>query len=278
MAIIITILSVIGAGLLSLYKASDRQNYLDTTNQHLNSIPAAIKNFYLLNNRFPCPADPTLPPTNPKYAREATNNLTGINLRCTVMAARGHNPNPPGALNSPGHHIRIGAIPARDIGLTDDYMADAHGYLLIYAVTEALTVYPPVGAFGTLFDASGNIKNGGIDIYDGKTPALSLLAGATAPPGPCAGQSIPAAPGPGYYAAYAVISPGRDGRGFYNRNGLRPAANNCTVANTGLDFGNCRNYSVGINEHFVGGTYTCLKDQNGVWNFTYNPHGVYGEK
>lgn len=71
--------------------------------------------------RFPCPADPTLPPGDPDYGQEARNVLTGA---CTLTVSSG---------------VIVGAIPAATIGVPASSMIDPFGNKYTYAVSADAT-------------------------------------------------------------------------------------------------------------------------------------------
>ena len=86
--------------------------------------------------------------------------------------------------------VRIGAIPVRDLGLSNSYAINPWGYRYTYAVTESLAWNK----------ANYNLSNGLIDVVDGNDATVLR-----------SGMAVPA---PGI-AEYVVVDHGTDGAGAY---------------------------------------------------------------
>lgn len=202
-------------------------------------ITTAINDFVFRNNRYPCAAPLNAPMDSPNYGREdaandcnapayylgfrapnpgnpITNaNLGGIyitpgDIRPAVPAVPANPPLQPVAIPArpplPTGNIIIGALPTRDLNLSDDMMYDGYGKRFIYAVTADMAT---PGA-----DVTEDL--GGITIQDE------------------AGNSLSDIPG---HVIYSFFSPAIDNRGAFSSDGVLIA--NC---NTGAQAGdNCDN-------------------------------------
>jgi type II secretory pathway pseudopilin PulG len=241
--IIITVVGLMAAGALATFRHWIKSSYIDLTDNRQEQVVAAIEGFYTLNGAFPCPADPNLPPTSPNYGVSINVSLPTYPFgKCDTDtdAVVGGTQRSPGPAAGPTV-VRIGAVPARTLGLPDDYMLDASQNKVIYVVTEALTKGANFQFDQTNPATMGQIKNGAVDIVSDINSADHILTSShidTTPGSPCTpGPAIPAS----YFAPYALISQGR--------------THNPLTAN---ELENTDGDNV-----FTGGHYTCVLDKNG---------------
>jgi hypothetical protein len=176
--------------------------------------------------RLPCPASFIARPGDENYAREVVplcadsdGKIYTPDGKATFAATGRQIPVQVPAKTPPiNPDIIIGAVPVRDLGLSDTMRADAWGHLFTYAVSASVTAGMGNGA-------------GVIDVVD--ETGQSVL------PYP-SGKSSPDKTGTGT-ALYVLVSHGKDGKGAYLANPgpavTRPPLS-CDSA-PGLDTLNC---------------------------------------
>ena len=149
-SIVMVIVSVImTGGLLASANFMQRQAYVDSEDR-LNAIFDALRNYHGSTGRLPCPASLTVPLGGAGFAVEADlpgvqtgsdcHNQSPILIAADIPAGTHREPRP--AINNTSSlvdAVRIGAVPTRILGLPDDHIADGFGNRFIYAVTEPLT-------------------------------------------------------------------------------------------------------------------------------------------
>jgi len=183
------LLSFFGTALTTFLKKSD----IKTTEYRLSEIDDALARYLRINGHYPCPANRTLSPDHSEFGRS-------IQTDCRVSASNGTVSN---------NGVRIGALPVRSLNLPDEFIVDAWGRKLTYAVTMNL-------ATNGQFSADG----GRISIVDG------------------AGNSLIT---PDNSAHYIVISHGETGDGGYYINS-DSTVTPCSVSS--LDRENCNDDNV----------------------------------
>lgn len=223
-ALFVMAASMFGVLLIQMYRLFDYNKDLQVTQVRLEAVQEALETYYRRNgNRYPCPADPTEPLDTPRFGREASAN-------CAFGLPDGTQRVPGRA----GRFVRIGALPVRDLGLSDAYTVDKWGHKLIYAVTENYaTATPP----------ASNSDEGAIKIED------AVGNDATSQP-----ENV----------IYTVLTHGPDKRGAYTLSGQQPipcpaaglAAENCDGNDATFVNTTRKNYdfNVGANTY----TYTAL--------------------
>jgi len=147
LSIVLVILGIVLAGGLSVgTSVVERQAIIETNNQ-MDELIKALKSFYSINGRLPCPANPaTATGAGPGGEEACTPDSGTVNGVIQVGAG--------------ATRIRIGAVPTRALGLRDRFIADEYGNRYIYAVTSLLT---NSGSFAG--------SNGAITIVDGTSAA-----------------------------------------------------------------------------------------------------------
>lgn len=185
---LITAMSVsMGVDVLETYRRTATQNRMD-------EIEKALLKFRELNDRLPCPGNPTLATTSTNYGLEASNPGSCIdddadNEDADFDAGYFTTTAPTG--------VPSGSVPVKTLGLPVDYMYDAWGRKFQYEVVVDMT-YP--GSFSISDPASVCVDNG-IRVYQETYPTNTdtITAG----------------------AVYALNSFGKNGIGGYGRDGTR---------------------------------------------------------
>ena len=194
------LLLAVGAKFLEVYTIN--QKHIVTT-ENIDVTQSALREFYGLTGRYPCPADPTLQPNDANYGRQRCRTLvtndctTGVpaNISCTRNGSRD--------ADSDGADdvIMIGVLPYKDIMETiegTDYFksnADAGGNMhFTYAVSEKMTrnIYNAANPASYYLGAIRIVDENQVDVLD--------------PPGP---------------AHYALVSHGENQEGGYAQSGTR---------------------------------------------------------
>lgn len=189
---------------ISLYTLNARY---EKTAETIETTSSALGEFFGLNGRYPCPADPTLGPGDILYGVEQCrtvanlvanpNDCTGTpgNIACTTVGSRD------GDLNGANDPVMIGVVPFRTIidgilytDYTEANAFDGFNLQLTYAVTE------PMADTRLGITNPANPNSGAITVWDENRISL------TDPPGA---------------AHYTVISHGDNGRGGYSRSGVQ---------------------------------------------------------
>ncbi len=149
LAVVITILSLVIAGGLTLTTADIERKKAHNSFDELARIDAALREYVLRNNRLPCPARLDRPRTDAEYGREATD--------CADST-------PPSGLtrveypSASGKYVRIGGVPFYDLRISDKYEADDWGNRYLYAVSESFITSVTETSTGniTVNDDGGN--------------------------------------------------------------------------------------------------------------------------
>jgi len=186
----------------------------ETTLENIEISQAALSEYIAVEGVYPCPADPTLAPSDANYGisqcrstADLTNNpddCIGVpgNIVCTSDFSRDSDNNGSADL------IMIGAFPFRTIferDLTTPYnefnKIDGFGSLLSYAVTEEMTNNSRYNFLNPV-----NLNYGSIRIIDENAISLTV---------------------PDDSAHYVLFSHGDNKKGAYSREGVQ--AEDCTV-------------------------------------------------
>ena len=124
--IVMALLLVVFGLLLSTFKpgkgSSEHAKYVETQ-RRFEVVSKALQEFYTENTKYPCPASRTNIYTDSNY---------GVATTCTSPASTC-----PAGIACPtdgSSYVLNGAVPTRAINLSDDYMYDAWGNRMIYAV------------------------------------------------------------------------------------------------------------------------------------------------
>lgn len=224
-AVAVLICSVLLLAAVGLASTSTNQVNIAQNQQRLNAIQHSIINYKAKYNRLPCPASYIAQPGDaapkPFFGREITypatagcGSYTPDSKNTFAAIGRNGSTDPYGGPKVTGKII-IGAVPVRDLGLPDSYIADTYGYMYTYAITRSEGVAPLNGFAGA------------INVAD-KTGATVL---------PLASDGTKGT------AGYVVVDHGIDGKGAYY-NGATTIASACS-STPGLDNANCNDYASG---------------------------------
>lgn len=186
---------------------------LEKTEETIRLTDSAMNEFFGLQGRYPCPADPDLAPGDINYGVEQCRNFTdpGFDpnscagtpggISCTTVGSRD------GDLNGSPDVVMIGSVPFRTLldvvtftDFTETNAFDGFGRQLTYAVTE-----PMSDTRFTLVNPA-NTNAGAISVIDENRIPLTE---------------------PDATAHYIIISHGQNGRGAYSREGVE--VDNCLV-------------------------------------------------
>jgi prepilin-type N-terminal cleavage/methylation domain-containing protein len=212
MSIVLAVMSLLGAGILAVATQNIRRSKTAELQKKMDAIEMAMLDFSRMNNRLPCPADGTVPVTNPGTSVSTQNfgvegTATGD---CTDgstyssgsdLTGDGGTAVAPDANFYDGSNTVGGIVPVRTLGLPDDYAFDPWGGRLSYFVDKRLTA---ASAF-TTYKAT-NTSIGSITVYDGSAyPATGGNARTTT-------------------AIAVVMSHGGDGHGAFQLSGVRKSS------------------------------------------------------
>ncbi len=189
----------------------------EKTIDHLRMTQDAIDEFFGLNGRYPCPANPTLLPGDPQYGLQQCRSdadLIANPDNCTGKRAGLFCPDPPtfsrdGDENGALDVVMIGIVPFRTLfgGVVEtryleNYRLDGYSTYIAYAVTEHMTDRT---RFGIVNQA--NPTTGGIRVTDENQISLTI---------------------PDNSAHYVVFSHGENRRAGYSSSGVQ--IGNCFVS------------------------------------------------
>ncbi|MCC6598583.1 MAG: prepilin-type N-terminal cleavage/methylation domain-containing protein [Alphaproteobacteria bacterium] len=196
--VIVGLVMLMGVGVVrNYYIHIQHQKTVD----NIRMTQAALGEYLGIMGRYPCPADPTLPPADVNYGREQcrTSPLpddcagTPAGIECTNDDSRD--------VDGDGlpEVVMIGMLPSRDIQdlvtgtpFREAHILDGYGLRLTYAVTEAMT------------DNANNTANpvnnaiGAIRVEDENGTSLTV---------------------PDRSAHFVIVSHGQNGKGGYLQNG-----------------------------------------------------------
>lgn len=148
LSISLLVLSLMMGGALVMTTDILTRKNIETTEEKLAVIKDALDAYVERNGKLPCPASRTTTFGSPTYGR-------AVLADCVADTST-----PAGTIrvDNGGVFTRIGALPARDLLIRDDYMSDEFGSSFTYAVTELLTSsteYLDAGGSMTLNDGTG---------------------------------------------------------------------------------------------------------------------------
>jgi len=220
LSIVLVIAGLLVVPLLKGFEIWKERQGIKTTKQNIEEINLALSRYVnspidplnpaILRERLPCPANASLPDTDPNH---------GAALDCNSVTAGPGIAIVPGS--RPGTEVVIGAVPFRDLSLSADLASDAWGGRLTYAVTRNLATTPaPAGGFDENMGAIRLINQTGGDAIESG------------------------------FGLYAVVSHGKSGAGGYSKSGgvLRGACPAGTLESENCDFANATFRTMDISE------------------------------
>lgn len=149
LSIVLIIMAFIASSAISFATSRIQAANLEQTTAKLDAIENALLSYRIVNGRIPCPARPTIATTAATFGMEA-----GVGGDCNNGAAD---------IRVSGN-VNEGVVPVRTLQLPDDFMFDAWGRRMLYAVDERYTL-----SDGTAFTAATQGMTdgtGGITVND----------------------------------------------------------------------------------------------------------------
>jgi hypothetical protein len=128
-SIMMVFLGLIIYGTISKVVSQGGLRTTQTTKERLYKIEKSINDFVVKNKRLPCPASLTQDFGTQNYGKEQFDK---INNQCDLITVGG-------IFESSANNLLYGAVPVRDLGLTDDYGVDQWGNKLSYVVDNRFT-------------------------------------------------------------------------------------------------------------------------------------------
>jgi prepilin-type N-terminal cleavage/methylation domain-containing protein len=180
LSIVIVITSLLLTSIITLSPQQEAEDLVKITNQKLDRIEMAIRAHQMLKGRLPCPA---------RRLEALTSSLLGVETDCTVLIS-GFNATV-NDVASGADYVRLGSVPVKELGLSDEDTYDAWGNRITYAIIRQLAT------------SAANY-----DAYTTATTRVITIIGS-------AGTAINAANPE--QVAYVLISHGKDGLGSFNR-------------------------------------------------------------
>lgn len=127
-------LALIGKPAMDFYDAWLKQKATADTNERLETINKAIRNYVTANGRYPCPAPINAQFDTATFGKEVNN--------CAIASS--------GITVSQGQEnltVAAGAVPVRTLGLSDENIYDGYNHRYIYTVTQGFTPTSPKPTF-----------------------------------------------------------------------------------------------------------------------------------
>lgn len=204
------------------------------TENNIRDVDTAIRNYFVANEFYPCPANPALPRNDSNHGTAATTPGGA----CTITNAAG---------------LAQGSIPHSELGLDIEKVYDGWGNKILYAVDNsrassaaaALAAAPAAPAFGPVRAITISeiplVPNPQHVLPDRCAPVNYVCANAVAAyaPGPYApcGTNNPPSPQTAGNVQYTILSHGEDGTGAFSDRGTA-IGGACNIANA-ADQENC---------------------------------------
>jgi prepilin-type N-terminal cleavage/methylation domain-containing protein len=181
-SVVLGIISLITGGLLSFSSLQTERNNRNETLNKLQAIELALQRHAYVTESLPCPASRLSMPNDANYGVEQVGCTTGTPAG-TATAGAGINA------------ISIGVVPTRTLNLPDNYMLDAWGNRITYAVIKGLTDQKGIRFYTST--ATNNV----INIVDRNNNQLNDA-------------------NPLSIVAYVALSHGKNGRGAYTKSAM----------------------------------------------------------
>lgn len=179
LSIVLAIFSLLTGGLLGISYLQTERNNRNDTQRKLEAIEQALQRHAYVAESLPCPASRLSLPNSVEYGVGQATCTIGTPAG-TVTAGAGMNA------------ISIGIVPTRTLNLPDNYMLDAWGNRISYAVVKGLTDAKSIRFYTTT--ATNNV----ITMVDSNSNQLNDAS-------------------PLNIVAYVIFSHGKNGRGAYTK-------------------------------------------------------------
>jgi prepilin-type N-terminal cleavage/methylation domain-containing protein len=138
-AVVITIFSLLMAGLLSNQTLRQETTRVTSQDTNLDMVQEAIKVFFIQKRYVPCPASLSQAPNTAFY---------GVSTDCSLTTAPAGTRHVPIGTADP-YQLRIGAVPTRTLGIPDKYAFDQWGNRISYVVMRNMAVNSPFSPTAT---------------------------------------------------------------------------------------------------------------------------------
>lgn len=173
MAIILIIMGFFMAAIAQVYASYYGNMKYQQTEEKMKTVDVKVREFFGLFGRYPCPADPNLPPDDPDFGlelcRPAVTDPCPTGLFCQNLVTR----DTLGDADADPDFVMIGAVPVRTLsefdGIADfseNAGVDDFGSKLRYGVTELMTRGTPT--------SPANFQMGAIDVRDENNRSIVL--------------------------------------------------------------------------------------------------------
>jgi len=150
LSIVLVIISIFLSSGLNIFTNNIVQTKTVNTKEKLNIIYKSLAEYLMKNKKLPCPI-------NLDIAKDTNSNYAFINSNCATVS----------------NTINIGALPARDLGLSSNIAEDDFGNKILYVIDNRLT--PSSSTFNATNFSNGTITISN-DTSDAIKPVLLLLS------------------------------------------------------------------------------------------------------
>lgn len=247
-AIIITILGLILAPFFSyLARENVKEEKVSDEKAH-ERITAAIATYLAEHSRYPCPADPTLDPTDPMFGIEERDAAVGIEIANCV--------------SSWASNTYYGAVPVRTLRLSMFDTVNSFDWKYMYVVSDQL--------------ADADYGTSAVDIFDSSTGQITVEVDLNNDNDTLDTNESQAG------VHFVVINPGQNGLGSYNLQGQQDTAKACPTS--GKEEENCNNdalfqdwsqadteTSIGYDDTLI---YSMVRKESTFWEVDNNTTGL----
>ncbi len=131
LSIVLIIISIILSGILAAGQSQLDAYYLQITNNNMNIVKDALIQYVANNGELPCPADFNSPKSDVNYGRARVSSGVNGLKNCITSSNNIY------YYNSGNDVVYMGAVPARALGLIDDFMFDGWNNKISYVVQKA---------------------------------------------------------------------------------------------------------------------------------------------
>ncbi len=152
MLVVLSVSGLILGSTITMLTSYLKQSHINTTRSKMVAIDEAMQQFLRLNGRYPCVADPNAAENAATFGFETNSDCAGAGLVGGAIRVAGT-----------GDNVLIGTVPTRTLNLTDDFMFDAWGNRLKYAISETQATvlagnpqYTRDGGAISVVDSGGN--------------------------------------------------------------------------------------------------------------------------
>lgn len=181
MAMVITIIGIILSMGLSFYTSQNERVRYELSKNVLEEAKEALARYVKDNGYLPCPAPLNVDISAPSFGQDIVVQAPGAGDDCAVTVAAGTF-----LVGGGPNQVRIGALPIRQLALSDTLSYDGFGNRLIYAVRPALasmddetaarTRFAVPATLGNLRVLNNVVANGGVSVTGPEDAAFIVLS------------------------------------------------------------------------------------------------------